>query len=180
MSNAARDVVTEADYVVRELASDERHEFFDGVIVAMTGASKRHNRISGSLLMALRPVADTHGCRTSMEGVRLRLSATMHVYPDVMVACDNNDDPYAEASPCFVAEVLSPSTGWIDHGRKRAAYLALSSLRHYLLINPEDQQIEHYARTDVNSAWTVALIGVGDTLKLSCPPMEVSVAQVFA
>ncbi len=180
MSNAAHDSMTEADYLSFELGSEERHEFFDGVIVAMTGASKRHNRIAGSLLLALRPHADRHGCRTSIEGVRLRLSESMHVYPDVMVACDDNDDPYAEAAPGLIAEVLSPSTAWIDHGRKRTDYLGLASLRHYLLINPEQEQVEHYGRTDAGSTWTIALVGIGEILKLSCPPMDLSVADIFA
>ena len=180
MSNAACETVSESDYLALELVATERHEFVDGVIVAMTGASKRHNRIALRLAMLLSPSADEHGCRASIEGVRLRLSETMHVYPDVMVACDDNDDPYAEEAPCLVAEVLSPSTSWIDHGRKRAAYLTLSSLRHYLLINPDEQQIEHYSRTTADAAWMIAIANVGDTLALTCPPIDVAVSAIFA
>ena len=180
MSNAAHGSMTEADYLLFELGSEERNEFLDGVIVAMTGASKRHNEIAGTLFASLRVVAKAHGCRTSIEGVRLRLSESMHVYPDVMVACDDNDDPYAEAAPCLIAEVLSPSTKWIDHGRKRAAYLGLASLRHYLLINPEQEQVEHYARSDADPTWTIALVGIGETLRLTCPPMDLALADIFA
>ncbi len=40
---------TEDDYLVMERASDSKHEYIDGEILAMAGASGRHNRIVGSI-----------------------------------------------------------------------------------------------------------------------------------
>ncbi len=37
------------DYLNFELSSDIKHEFIDGEIIAMTGASVNHNRIVGSV-----------------------------------------------------------------------------------------------------------------------------------
>ena len=68
------------------------------------------------------------GCDTYIEGVRLRIDDATYVYPDVMVTCEDNghtsSDDYDEfevSAPCLVGEVLSPSTSWVDHGRKRTA-----------------------------------------------------------
>src|SRR5438067_616516 len=38
---------TYADYLATEQTSENRHEFIDGVIVAMAGGSDAHNAISG-------------------------------------------------------------------------------------------------------------------------------------
>jgi Uma2 family endonuclease len=38
-----------ADYLAVEQDSERRYEFFDGVIVAMTGGSDEHNAIAGRM-----------------------------------------------------------------------------------------------------------------------------------
>jgi Uma2 family endonuclease len=42
-----------ADYLAAEQTSECRHEFIDGVIVAMAGGSDEHNRITGRLAQLL-------------------------------------------------------------------------------------------------------------------------------
>ena len=59
MSSAAEPLcVSEAAYLARESArspEDHRSEYVDGVIVAMTGSSKAHNRIAFNLASRLVP-----------------------------------------------------------------------------------------------------------------------------
>lgn len=171
---------TEAEYLALEMASPERNELIDGVIVAMAGASKLHNMVAGNLFSLLRTMAAPHGCETYIEGVRLRIDDATHVYPDVMVVCEDNDDEYAVSNPCMVAEVLSPSTSWVDHGRKRIAYLRIASLRDYLLINTVDSVAEHYTRSSAESAFTYTVVAQGETVKLSCPPGSFSLDAIFS
>jgi Uma2 family endonuclease len=59
MLNLARRT-TSADYHAAEQNSERRHEFLDGVIVAMAGGSDEHNAIRVPLL---RPVRDAHAER---------------------------------------------------------------------------------------------------------------------
>lgn len=42
-----------ADYLVAEQGAEQRHEFFDGVIVAMAGGSDEHNAITGQIARLL-------------------------------------------------------------------------------------------------------------------------------
>lgn len=176
----APQLASEAEYLALEPAGDTRYELLDGVIVAMTGASKRHNQVSLSLAFALRALAAPTSCRVSMEGVRLRAGATRHYYPDVMVACESTEDTYAEDAPCLLAEVLSPSTRWVDERHKRIAYLTLPSLRHYLLIDLEQQIVEHHHRADGNAEWSLQLVRPGDRIELSYPAGVVTVDEILA
>jgi Uma2 family endonuclease len=126
VSNAAEMLyVSESVYLEREEAlgpEDFRSEYVDGVIVAMTGSSKAHNRIAFNLTSRLVSAADAHGCRASLLDVQVRIEKAASVaryYPDVVVACDESDDSHSEDAPCLIAEVLSPSTKWMDRREKR-------------------------------------------------------------
>jgi Uma2 family endonuclease len=50
-----------------------------------------------------------------------------------------------------IIEVLSPSTKSYDRGDKFAFYRAVSSLRDYLLFDPETPHVEHFSRQADNS-----------------------------
>ena len=182
MANLAADVLIE-ELDSLERASGDRYELIDGAAVAMTGASRRHNRAAGRMYRLLDDLAQTENCETYIEGTRLQLSDDTFVYPDVMVTCEGPTDEYTVISPCLVVEVLSPSTSWVDHGRKRTKYLALPSLKHYLLLNLSTQTIEHYFRADVSHGWSFEALSTGDNpaheLTLTCPNGTINLHDVF-
>lgn len=177
---AVRDRVNESEYLAALEASEERLELISGRIVAMTGASKRHNLAGGNLFVSLRSAAQAQSCSTYIEGVRLRIDEQMHVFPDVMVVCDDSSDTHAVTNPCLVAEVLSPSTAWFDQNTKRTAYLQIDSLRHYLLVSLKDRVVEHFSRPDETHLWTYQLHDEQSVLELHCPETTLSVAEIFA
>ena len=85
MSEAhALNYLTEDEFRAFELASDERHEYVDGVIRAMTGAAIRHNTVALNIAFALREASKGTGCTVTMQGARLRINDKRHYYPDVM------------------------------------------------------------------------------------------------
>jgi len=49
LSHAITPLISEQDYLALEMHSDVRHEYIDGHIFAMTGASRRHNQIMLSI-----------------------------------------------------------------------------------------------------------------------------------
>lgn len=174
-------LATEDEYLTAEFSVEHRHEYVDGVVRAMTGASIRHNAIAGNLFTALRSLAKGSNCRVTIEGVRLRVNARRHYYPDVMVSCEEPGDAYAMTAPCLIAEVLSPTTSAVDRGEKRIAYMAMPSLRHLLLIDIEGQLIDHTWRTGADDPWRLELGTPGGTLHLQCPAVaEIFVDEIFA
>src|SRR4051812_5984370 len=109
------------EYRALEAISELRHEFVHGVVRAMTGASRRHNRIVGNIYRRLADAAEGGPCRVYVEAVRTRVADDVFYYPDVVVACGEPGDPLEEASPCLVVEVLSPATEVTDL-REKAVY----------------------------------------------------------
>lgn len=58
--------LTEEECLAFEHASAVKHEFVDGEVYAMTGASKRHNVIAGNIYAHLRELGRSQGRRTFM------------------------------------------------------------------------------------------------------------------
>ncbi len=129
------------DYLAFEEGSEIKHEYINGEIYAMAGASVRHNRIAGNLFARLLAHLRGSPCQVFFADVKLHLKelgADIFYYPDLMVCCDPNDrDPYYRTRPCLIIEVLSSGTARIDRGEKLFAYARLGSLQGYLLLEQD-------------------------------------------
>src|SRR5688500_16788751 len=107
------DQVSYDEYLlIEEESIDVRHEYVDGFLYAMVGASKNHSVITGNIEAALRPAARRTQCRIYRTEVKLRVAPRRVYYPDLMVVCDPEDrnDSLIVTKPCLVVEVLSPGT----------------------------------------------------------------------
>ena len=150
MSNAlARPVpIRVEDYLEGETLTDIKHEYLDGEVVAMGGASARHGLVAGAFYGALLPHARRKGCQLFIADMKVRVEhadQTYFYYPDLLLACDPQDrEPYYRRRPCLVVEVLSPSTERIDRREKLFAYQTIPSLREYLLVDPDRRCVEVY------------------------------------
>ena len=69
MSSAAIRRLTPSEYLQRERASDSKHEFLDGYLVAMAGGSGNHGLIAGRVITALNnALATTFSAGTDQDG----------------------------------------------------------------------------------------------------------------
>lgn len=68
--------------------------------------------------------------------------------PDVLIQCGEapSPDAYTIADPLIVIEVVSPSSGQMDLQVKLAAYFQLSSIQHYLIVDPVRRLVIWHAR----------------------------------
>ena len=151
---------TPEEYFELEATSDIRHEYVEGEVFAMAGASKSHNLLKGNLVAALRAEARRRSCRVYDENVRLVVQEnTMYVYPDVLVTCDPADrhDAYLVRHPVLIAEILSPSTAEYDRTEKFANYQKIPSLRHYLLVSQSAWVVECFRRDEAGQ-WIYTLL----------------------
>lgn len=79
-------LMTEAEYLEFERASETKHEFFRGIISARVGVSEEHDMICQNLTLYLLPLVRKKGCRTHSSDMRLKVLATgLFTYPDLAV-----------------------------------------------------------------------------------------------
>jgi Uma2 family endonuclease len=153
MASSPDALLTPDAYLRAERRAATKHEYDDGLLRAMAGASREHNLIVGdtnaSLIAALRP----RRCETYTSDMRVAIPArAAYTYPDLVALCGEPEFTDAEVdtllNPALIAEVLSPSTERHDRTRKFALYRAIPTLREYLLIAQDEYRIDYYRRTD--------------------------------
>ena len=116
-----------------------RHEYINGELIAMSGASRAHNLITGNISGELRTLLKGSRCETYANEMRVSTpTTTSYFYPDVVVVCEEprfEDDVFDTLlNPIILVEVLSPSTEVYDRREKFAHYRQLPSLQEYLLV----------------------------------------------
>ncbi len=161
--------MSEADYLDWESRAKEKHEYVAGEIFAMAGASERHNRIAGNVFFHLRQATRGHSCRAFMADMKLRIAShRSYYYPDVMLVCDDSDNhPIYKTAPCFIAEVLSPSTATTDQREKWLHYQDIPSLRYYLLVDADHVNARLLTRV-AEDRWTEQLLDREDIVEIAC------------
>ena len=169
--------VTPDEYFALDAASETKVENYDGVTLAMAGASPRHNQIASNIHVALRRALEGRGCYLAQSDQRTQLAATRTwVYPDVVVSCAPRFEgprPQSLTNPELVVEVLSRSTEDHDLGAKLAHYRAAESIGEVVFVHASERLIEHHRRLEP-SKWLVTLVrsgsaelsGIGATLDL--------------
>ena len=140
--------ITEEEYLAGEEISAIKHEFVDGEIYAMSGASKNHERIAGNIFVRLHSHLQNSSCEPFSSDVKVKVDDNFF-YPDAMVVCDEQTDhDYYTESPAIVIEVLSKSTRRYDETVKRLAYQSISTLQEYILIEQDFVDVEVCRRSD--------------------------------
>jgi Uma2 family endonuclease len=137
------------EYLQLEEQSEIKHEYLDGEIYAMAGATDAHVTIAGNLFALLRNHLRGSDCRVYISDMKVQVEkANRFFYPDVMVSCDRRDRESStyKKYPCLIVEVLSASTEAFDRGDKFADYQTLDSLQEYVLINSKRQRVECFRR----------------------------------
>lgn len=136
-------------YLAWEADQAVKHEYLDGEVFAMAGASRAHVTIAGNVFMALRGHLRGGPCSVFIADMKLRVEAdNAFYYPDVFVSCADSDraQEQFQSAPSLIVEVLSASTGSYDQGAKFASYRKLPTLREYVLIDPERLSVNLFRR----------------------------------
>ncbi len=170
-------LLTPQQYLAFEEQASERHEYVDGVVYALPDEPLEHNEVAGTLYTLLRAQARNRGCWVAFEGVRLWIaSSNRYYYPDVMVLCDPRDtDPKIFQYPCFIAEVLSPSTEATDRREKLQAYRTIETLQGYLMVDPRRQLVDYLERTP--RGWQASRLE--GEVEISCLRSQLPVGALF-
>jgi Uma2 family endonuclease len=150
MSVQPKPSYTVEDYLALELSTQQKHEYFQGEVFAMAGASYAHTVVVVNVAGELRAQLKGKPCRASSGDLRVRTGdSSLYTYPDIVVVCgppklDQPGDTLT--NPAVIVEVLSESTEAYDRGRKFELYQSIDSLTDYLLVAQDTPRVEHYRR----------------------------------
>lgn len=138
------------EFLAWERRQEGRYGYVGGEVFAMAGGSPRHNRISARVIARLEGGLDGSPCGVYTSDQKIGLPNDEFVYADAVVVCrplelrPGTSDVLT--NPTVVVEVLSKSTEAYDRGAKQKGYLALGSVRHFVLVSQREPRVEVYTR----------------------------------
>lgn len=184
MNAIAKTKLTPEEYLEFERKSEERHEYFDGEIFAMSGARRNHNKaatnVSGLIWQHLRGKE----CESYSNDMRVFVPKTgLYTYPDVVVVCGEpkfQDKVFDTLlNPTLLIEVLSESTENYDRGKKFQHYRSIESLQEYILVSQNEARIEKYVKSG-DGFWMLSeAVGLNSEIEFSSIECRVALAEVY-
>ena len=169
-------------YLAWEAEQSTKHEYHDGEVFAMAGASDAHVTVAGNVYMALRNHLRGSPCSVFISDMKLRVEEdNAFFYPDVFVTCAESDrgQSHSKSAPVLVVEVLSPATSAYDRGAKFAAYRKLPTLREYALIDPERMSLDLFRREGDSKRWVLHPIEAGGHVEWASVGLQVPLEALY-
>ena len=149
--------ITVEQYLVLEADAPVKHEYYNGEIIAMSGARYNHTQIASNVLTRLNVQLENRpNCSAVASDLRVRVSETIFFYPDVVAVCDGqftDANQLVLTNPALIVEVTSPSTALYDRTTKLEAYKRMPSVQEILIIDQYRVHIDQYTRLD--EGWLV-------------------------
>lgn len=173
--------ISPEEYLLQENdnPSGIRHEYVNGVIYAMAGASRGHNRVTNKLALRLGTHLEKTPCEVFQSDMKIGIKHQEEVrfyYPDVQVTCAEETETYYNTSPCLVIEVLSESTARKDRTEKLLGYQLIASLQEYLICSQDTPIVELYRR---RTLWQRERFSDGETFILESVNLELDVNDLY-
>jgi Uma2 family endonuclease len=177
--------MTAAEYLDWERDQEERHEYIQGEIVAMSGASFNHNRLQANLIVGIGSFLKGKECNIFGNDLRIEAkSSEAYWYPDVTIICGEIEavDHQLEIAknPTVVIEILSPSTQRKDMGKKKFFYMQIPSLKEYIMIDSQSVSVETIRRRNDGTWENLLTLDMNDTLFINTINFQMPLVDIYA
>lgn len=176
--------MTPEEYLAWEREQEFKHEYHDGEIIVMQGASLKHNYVNVNLLLAIGVHLRHKPCDVFANDLRLEAkAANSYYYPDIAIVCGAPDPPDEKedmiSNPAVVIEVLSPSTRFYDMHRKKASYMLLPSLNEYIMVDSMSCMVNATRKTASGSWESELLEGMSGILTIQTIGLSVPLSEIY-
>lgn len=169
-------------YLRDEEAAQFKHEYVDGQVYALAGASDKHNRVAGNIFFYVRQGLGKGPCRAYISDMKLRVQTSLthrFYYPDVMVTCREDDAAELyKVAPSLLVEVMSPSTASTDRREKLLACRSVPELKDYLIVSADERYLERYRR-DADGGWWYHEYRGDGLVKLPYLDLDLSLDDIY-
>jgi Uma2 family endonuclease len=162
-------------------------EYWDGIAVAMAGATQDHVSIEGNIFGELFQKLRASGCVPRVSNQAVKLTGDRgYVFPDVTVVCGEPEFDVERGigclvNPTVVVEVLSPSTASTDETDKLMAYTAMRTIREYLVVSSDRRAVKHYFRRTADEVWGARVYAhLMDEVTLESCGCSLTLAEIYA
>lgn len=176
--------LTPEEYLEFERNSEEKHEYLDGEVFAMSGAKRNHNKITTNLGGLFWQHLKGKDCESYASDMRVFIPKTgLYTYPDLVVVCGEprfrDNIPDTLVNPLILVEILSDSTESYDRGMKFQHYRSIDSLKEYVLVSQSEARIEKYVRQG-DGFWMLSeSVGLESSITFESIGCEIPLAEAY-
>ena len=181
VANSSSGYVSPETYLSGEENSPEKHEYRDGQIYAMAGASNAHVLIAVNFATALRTHLRGKSCLTFASDTKVHIAAiNTYYYPDVVVSCDERDPSFSNfvRYPRLIVEVLSDTTEAFDRGDKFADYRQIETLQEYVLFSQKRMSVDVFRRNPADQ-WVLTPYTNNTDIQLASIDFQSAIATLY-
>lgn len=171
--------LTLAEFLAWEERQPTKHEYRDGAVFAMAGATDDHSQIVANLIAIIRPALRGSTCRVYPQDMKVVTTYPGSRYPDVIVTCDERDanDRLTKRHPKLIIEVVSPKTAPVDTGDKLDEYQTIAELEEYVLIDSRKSSVRIYRRN--GDKLETAQATITGSIELRSLGLTISLSDVY-
>ncbi|HET6995363.1 MAG TPA: Uma2 family endonuclease [Chitinophagaceae bacterium] len=172
------------EYLEMERASTEKHEYYNGYVMAMSGARLKHIQIAANLYTKIGSHLEGKNCQILTADMRVATpDRNAYIYPDATIVCGEpllEDDKFDTLlNPAVVFEIWSPSTQKNDMGYKLLYYQHIPSLKEYIMIDSA-KRFAQAVRKQPDGAWRFEdITGAHDALFINTVSMNLSFDDIY-
>ncbi len=164
-------------YLISESVSANKHEWVNGEVHAMVGASENHSVLTFNIARKIGNHLEDAPCKIFIADMKLKTPNGNCRYPDCMVVCEkDNEDPYVKSKPIILVEVLSHSTRKTDEKDKLLEYINIPTLREYVIIEQDFVDITVYRK---NNDWHSTHYFLEEDIYFDSIDLTLSVAEIY-
>ena len=178
-------ILNPEDYLSWERLQLYKSEYVDGKVIAMAGASIKHNRIFGNIFTKIHAYLKGKPCNIFPSDLRVLVkSKDAYFYPDATIVCGELDlsDDFKDTikNPTVIFEILSPSTTDYDLGRKFFYYMQIDSFKEYITIDTATLQVRIGNKQD-NGAWLFKeYTTLNDSFTIQSIALTINLQEVYS
>ena len=174
-----------AEYLSWERAAATKHEYAEGLIVSMAGASSNHNLILSNIIGNCHAALKNKPCNIYPSDLRVYVKAReSYFYPDATIVCGEPElsDEVKDTikNPAVIFEILSPSTEEYDLGKKFFFYMQIESLKEYITIDSSTCHVRTGRRQPDNSWKFEEYTDHAEALLISAIQLQLPLAEMYA
>ena len=180
MTVALRRAWTQEEFLDWAERQDGRFEFDGAGPVAMVGGTNDHSAIALNIGSGLRTRLRGTGCRVFGESAAVETANGGLRYPDVSVTCSAVEGTARKVNCVVVVfEVVSPSSGRMDHYTKVGEYAGVASILRYVIVESTAAAILVMSRSAAGENFTAMPLQAGDVLALPEIGVTLPVDEIY-
>ncbi len=145
------------EYLAMERESEEKHEYYDGFVIAMSGARLKHTQVERNIISKVDHYLQDKECQILPANIRVSTpNRDAYMYADATIVYGEpklEDDKFDTLlNPAVIFEIWSPSTKKYDTGYKLLHYKNIPSLKEYIMIDATRRFVQ-IMRKQADGAW---------------------------